>query len=84
MNMPNSIFPMPTRTQTRKAPPTIVPEGLYRWSEIAPVLPIAREAWRLRVLAGTAPKPIKLGIRCTAWRGVDLLAWLADPNGYHV
>lgn len=60
----------------------ISPEGLYRWAEIKGRLPVSRETWRLRVKTKTAPQPIRIGERCTAWRGADLLQWLSDPNGY--
>lgn len=64
--------------------PTLAPEGLYRWREFKTLLPIGREAWRLRVKARTAPQPIHVTPACTAWRGRDLLQWLDDPVGYHV
>ncbi|QDJ57292.1 helix-turn-helix transcriptional regulator [Bordetella hinzii] len=60
----------------------IRPEGLYRWKEFADRIPYSRETWRQRVNAGTAPKPAQQTGACTAWRGQDLLDWLADPMGY--
>ena len=69
-------------TVTDKKPVTIAPEGLYRWSEFADRVPVSRETWRQRVKAGKAPAPLRLGTRCTAWRGGDLLEWLRDPAGY--
>lgn len=67
---------------TEKTAMIILPEGLYRWETFAPHVPLSHEAWRLRVLDGRAPKPIKLSGRCTAWRGTDILAWLANPTDY--
>lgn len=60
----------------------ISPEGLYRWGEIADRIPYSRETWRQRVKAGAAPKPVAVGAHCTAWRGADILKWLANPAGY--
>lgn len=60
------------------------PDGLYRWREFQHLVPVSRETWRKRVLAGRAPKPEKLGERCTYWRGQELLEWLKDPDGYRV
>lgn len=62
----------------------ISPEGLYRWNEISKLLPVSRETWRQRMLAKQAPQSIRIGERCTVWRGADVLKWLQDPNGYSV
>jgi predicted DNA-binding transcriptional regulator AlpA len=70
------------RIPQRSSLPKIDPEGLYRWAEIAPYLPFKREAWRLRVLNKTAPQPIRLGARCTLWRGADIIDWLSRPDTY--
>lgn len=69
-------------TNTDKTALVIVPEGLYRWETVAPHIPLSHESWRQRVQGGRAPKPIKLSGRCTAWRGADILEWLADPVEY--
>lgn len=60
----------------------IYPDGLYRWADLQDVMPISRETWRKRVNDGTAPKPIRIGTRCTSWRGSDVLEWLSDPVAY--
>lgn len=69
------------QTNTHQPLP-LASEGLYRWTEFSDRLPVSRETWRLRVLAKTAPEPLRIGQRCTVWRGADILKWLADPNGY--
>lgn len=60
----------------------ILPDGLYRWNEVKEFIPYGREKWRLLVRSGKAPAPIKLSLTCVAWRGSDLLEWLADPADY--
>ena len=60
----------------------ILPDGLYRWNEVKEFIPYGREKWRLLVMAGKAPASIKLSSTCVAWRGSDVLEWLADPAGY--
>lgn len=71
-----------TSEHTQKSTP-LAPEGLYRWTEIAKLLPVSRETWRQRMLAKQAPQSIRIGVRCTVWRGADVLKWLQDPNGYN-
>lgn len=83
----SKIIAIHTRSTRRPAPdaqarPRLHPDGLYRWSELKEVLPVGRETWRLKVIAGHAPQPVRLGTRCTSWRGSDVLVWLADPDGY--
>ena len=58
------------------------PEGLYAWSEIASFVGVGRETWRRYVLARTAPQPVRLGTRCTRYRGSDVLAWIKAPATY--
>jgi len=71
------------RIRTGRAPADAIrPEGLYRWNDFADRIPYSRETWRQRVHAGTAPQPVQRTGACTAWRGQDVLDWLADPLGY--
>ncbi|CUJ80192.1 MULTISPECIES: helix-turn-helix transcriptional regulator [Achromobacter] len=64
------------------APAPIHPEGLYRWSQFSALIPFSRETWRHRILQGRAPRPVSQSTNCTAYKGADILAWLADPDGY--
>ncbi|MFW8744844.1 helix-turn-helix transcriptional regulator [Mesorhizobium japonicum] len=57
-------------------------DGMSRFSQLKKFLPVSREKWRQLVRDGKAPRPIKLGIRCTMWRNADLHQFLADPVGY--
>ncbi|SOE50899.1 hypothetical protein ODI_R3048 [Orrella dioscoreae] len=34
------------------------------------------------VLAKTAPQPVRLGTRCTRYKGSDVLAWVKAPSSY--
>ncbi|MFE0843447.1 helix-turn-helix transcriptional regulator [Achromobacter insolitus] len=71
--------------QTTAAPAAqaaIHPDGLYRWGQFAALVPFSRETWRHRILQGRAPRPASQSPNCSAYRGADILAWLADPDGY--
>lgn len=63
-------------------PAPIHPDGLYRWGQFAALVPFSRETWRQRILQGRAPGPISQSPNCTAYKGADILAWLADPDSY--
>jgi prophage regulatory protein len=67
------------KQQTLKSLPEI---GKSRWSEIAPFSPISREKFRLLSLAGKAPRPERMGIRCTFFDNREVHRWLADPLNY--
>ncbi len=41
---------------------------------IPPVIPVSRSTWWAGVRKGIYPKPVKLSIRCTAWRVADIRA----------
>lgn len=69
-------------TNAAPAPALIHPEGLYRWNQFAALIPFSRETWRHRILQGRAPRPASRSPNCTAYKGADILAWLADPDGY--
>lgn len=47
--------------------------NLLRLSQIVPGrIPVAPSTWWRWVADGTAPKPVKLGPRTTAWRAEDI------------
>lgn len=56
--------------------------GLSKWAQIEPFIPMCRESWRKLVLAGKAPRPIRLSSACTVYRNEDVHRWIADPLGY--
>jgi prophage regulatory protein len=65
--------------RTSKTLPT---DGMSRWSQIAPFSPICREKFRQLSLAGKAPQPVRLSIRCTAYPNRELHKFFADPLNY--
>jgi prophage regulatory protein len=63
--------------------PKLLPvDGCSRWSQFAPFSPVCRETFRRLSIEGKAPKPIRMGIRCTFYRNQELHKFLADPIGY--
>ncbi|MDB4873341.1 MAG: hypothetical protein JWL97_4345 [Gemmatimonadales bacterium] len=62
--------------------PTLPTVGMCRWDTLSHFVPISRESWRKLVLAGKAPKPVKLSERCTMYPNAEVHRWLADPSGY--
>lgn len=64
------------------APPTLPAIGMCRWDTLSRFVPISRESWRKLVIAGKAPKPVKLSARCTMYPNAEVHRWLADPAGY--
>ncbi len=61
---------------------TLPNDGMSRFRQIKPFIGVSQETWRKMVLKGTAPKPIRLGTRCTLYRNEDVHAYLADPLNY--
>lgn len=45
---------------------------LLRLPEVLNLFPVAKSTWWAGVKSGRYPQPIKLGIRCTAWREKDI------------
>ena len=43
-----------------------------RKSNIPPIIPVSRSSWWAGVKSGKYPKPVKLGVRTTAWRVQDI------------
>ena len=41
---------------------------------IPPLVPVARSTWWAGVKSGRFPKPVKIGLRITAWRVEDIRA----------
>jgi len=39
---------------------------------IPPIIPVSRSTWLAGVRSGRYPKPVKLGLRITAWRVEDI------------
>lgn len=75
---------MPKPTNQLPSPPTLPSIGKSRFKDFALFCPISREKFRQLSLEGRAPKPERLGIRCTYYDNAELHRWLADPINYHV
>lgn len=43
---------------------------------IEPLIPVSKSTWWAGVKTGRYPKPVKLGIRCTAWRIEEIRAYI--------
>jgi len=65
-------------------PETLPLDGMSRWAQFQPFAPVCQETFRSLSKAGRAPKPIRLGIRCTMYSNRELHRWLADPANYRV
>jgi predicted DNA-binding transcriptional regulator AlpA len=50
-----------------------IPEtGFMRLSQVLTVIPLGKTCWLDGVKSGRFPKPVKLSVRCTAWRAEDI------------
>lgn len=58
--------------------------GKSRWRQFAPFCPVSREKFRQLYIAGKAPQPERLGVRCTFFDNRELHRWLEDPVSYRV
>jgi prophage regulatory protein len=45
---------------------------------IPPIIPVKKSCWWGGVKSGRFPKPVKLGLRVTAWRVEDIRALIAS------
>lgn len=53
----------------------VLPEtGFLRLSQVLTVIPLGPTCWWEGVKSGRFPKPIKLSVRCTAWKVEDIRA----------
>ena len=65
--------------------PRVLPhDGCSRWSQFAEFSPVGREKFRRLSIEGKAPKPIRMGIRCTFYQNRVLHKFLDDPLNYEV
>ncbi|MGL4767203.1 MAG: helix-turn-helix transcriptional regulator [Formosimonas sp.] len=63
---------------------TLPRDGMSRFAQIKPFIPVSREKWRQLVRAGKAPQPTYLSSACALYRNSDIHTWLADPLAYSV
>jgi hypothetical protein len=72
------------QTQALPAPATLPATGKSRFSNFKAFCPFSREKFRQLALEGKAPKPERMGIRCTYYDNAELHRFLADPLNYRV
>lgn len=70
-------------TDSKQNHPQTLPQvGMSRWEQLRHFIPVSRESWRKLVIAGKAPKAVKLTERCTMYSNAEVHRWLADPANY--
>lgn len=50
--------------------------GFLRLPQVLSLIPVSKSLWFQMVREGRAPKPVKIGTRCTAWRAADIEAYI--------
>lgn len=55
--------------------------GFVRLPQILQVYPVSKSHWWAGVKEGRYPKPVKLGLKITAWRVEDIRALIASSDG---
>jgi len=63
---------------------TNVVPAFYRIRDVVRITALTRPTLYRRIKAGRFPPPVHLGGRVCAWPRAALLAWIADPENYHV
>jgi len=53
---------------------TLPETGFMRLPEILKLIPIGKSTWWAKVKSGEYPKPVKLGIKTTAWKVEEIKA----------
>ena len=51
-------------------------KGFLRLNQVLELVPVGKSTWWAGCKSGRFPKPVKLGVRTTAWRMSDILALL--------
>lgn len=77
-----AVHSAPIKDAPAPAPASLPLDGLSRWSDLRPFIPLSRETIRQRELAGRFPRHQKLTERCTVWANREIHRWLADPVNY--
>ena len=61
-------------------PDDLPPTGFLRLPAVLALIPISRSAWWAGVRSGRFPKPVRLGIRTTAWRIEDITRFIQEAR----
>lgn len=61
---------------------TLPSEGLVKLSLVLKVIPVSKSTWFRGIAAGRYPKPVKIGIRASAWRVEEIRRCMTEfaPN----
>lgn len=71
--------------QENQVSPAVLPlTGKSRFSQFKKFIPVSREKFRQLAKEGSAPKPERMGSRCTFYDNQELHRWLSDPINYRV
>lgn len=54
--------------------------GFLRLPKVLEIFPVSRSAWWAGVKSGKYPAPVKLGVRTTAWRAIDINALIDSAS----
>ena len=55
-------------------------EGFVRLELVLEVIPVSKSTWFRGIQSGRFPKPLKLGVRASAWRVEDIRALVQFPS----
>lgn len=73
---------MTIKAKTKLPPETLPQVGMSRWEQLRHFIPVSRETWRQLVIAGRAPKAVRLTERCTMYDNGAVHRWLAAPTDF--
>ena len=51
-------------------------KGFLRLTQVLELVPVGKSTWWAGCKTGRFPRPVKLGVRTTAWRKEDIIALL--------
>ena len=51
---------------------------LWRLPKVLSKIPVSRSGWLAGVRAGRYPAPVRLSVRCVAWRAADIYSLIAS------
>jgi prophage regulatory protein len=56
------------------------PPALLRLPQVLAVVPVSKSSWYAGIKAGRYPRPVKLGLRISAWREEEIIALIERPR----
>ena len=55
-------------------------EGFVRLPQVLEVIPVSKSTWFRGIQSGRFPKPVKLGVRASAWRVEDIRGLVEETH----